>query len=271
MSTEHDQIALRGAGVTDTNRVRPVDLLFAIASGLALIAVWWVAVEIFDPPTYILPHPAAVFDELFLRRQLLLISFLATAKAAVLGLAISAVLGVFLGLVIARWEWVRAAVMPPLIATQSIPKVALAPVLVVALGFGIATKLVVVVLITFFPLVLGTVVGAQSVPRSTVLVAKSMGCRSLSYTRRIVLPTATPQLAAAFRLAASMSLIGALYAEFVGSSEGLGTVLLLAVGTADTVLAFATIIVVGVAGVIFYAGAVVIVRVATRGLGPLAS
>jgi ABC-type nitrate/sulfonate/bicarbonate transport system permease component len=123
--------------------------------------------------------------------------------------------------------------------------------------------MVVVVLITFFPIILGTVVGLESVTQSTMLLARSMGVRSLALYRYILFPTAAPYIAAAFRLGASLAVIGAIFAEFVGSTEGIGTKMMLAIGTHDTVLAFGALIVTAVAGILFYAVASAIAKAVT--------
>jgi len=161
----------------------------------------------------------------------------------------------------------RLILIKPIVAIQSIPKLALAPLFVVWLGFGALPKLIVTVLITFFPLVLATVVGVESVPLRTVHLTRSMGCRGPRFLRYLLLPSAAPYVAAAFRTSATLAVVGALVAEFVGAEKGLGNYLLIASGNRDTEGAFGAILVVAVMGIIFYAGASLLARVATMRLG----
>lgn len=243
-----------------------MSLLLPIMSMASILVVWFAIVAVFDIAEYILPSPDAVFSSMLENRSSLFEEGIATAWVAAVGLLISVALGVPLGLAIARYRVIRRILMPPIVAVQSIPKVALAPLFVAWLGFGAAPKLIIVVLIAFFPLTLATVVGVESITLTTSYLARSIGCRSLSLIRYIWLPAAAPYVAAAFRTAATLAVVGTLVAEFVGSAEGLGNLLLIASGNRDTTLAFAAIVTVGVLGMLFYSGAAVLVRVTTSRL-----
>lgn len=233
-----------------------------------LLLLWWLAMIVLEPASYVLPPPDKVLGRLLSDRTLLIENAITTGKIAIYGLFASTIVGVAFGFIIARWQVMRAVLMPPIVAIQSIPKVALAPLFIVWFGFGAMPKILVAVLVTFFPLLLATVVGVDSVSRNTVHLARSMGCRSTSLLRFILMPSAAPHIAAAFRLAATLALVGALVAEFVGSTGGLGNVLLIASGNRDTELAFATILVTAGLGIALYSGAVVISNLATRTLNP---
>ena len=244
------------------------DVFLPLASLVLVVGVWWAAVKVFQLPLYLLPSPEVVFSRIRQEWLVLLTNSVATAQVAVAGLLCSLILGVSLGLVIARSGWARALLMPTILATQSVPKIALAPLLVVWLGFGPQPKLIVVLLITFFPIILGTIVGVQTVSLSMILLARSMGMKSWSLYRHIILPSAAPYIAASFRLASSQAIIGALFAEFVGSNIGLGNLLLVAIGTNDTVLAFAAVVVTSAVGLIIYLGATTLARLATIRVNP---
>jgi len=249
-------------------RLGILDLLLPVVSFLMLIAVWWGAVEIFDIAPYFLPSPDVVAERIIDDRELLAENARATASVALLGFGIAIVLGISLGILIARYLWARALLMPAILATQSVPKIALAPLLIVWFGFGTLPKLIVAVMITFFPIVLGTIVGIESVPKSALRMARSMGCSGSSLLWRVLLPFAAPHIATAVRLSATLALIGALFAEFVASEDGLGTVILIANGAQDTALTLAAIVVISVLGIIFYVGASLMTRLATWRLGP---
>jgi NitT/TauT family transport system permease protein len=233
-----------------------------------MFALWAITVAVFNFPRYVIPKPVDVFRRMWEERHQLFDNGAATSEIAAAGLVLSLAIGVSVGLVIGRWRIARRILMPPIVAIQSIPKVALAPLFVVWLGFGSLPKLIITVLITFFPLVLATVVGVESVPLRTVHLVRSMGCRGLRFLRHLVLPSAAPYVASAFRTSATLAVVGALVAEFVGSEKGLGNYLLIASGNRDTEGAFGAILVVAVLGIIFYAGASVLTRVATMHLGP---
>lgn len=235
---------------------------------LLLLVVWSLAMVILEPAKYILPPPDEVFGRLVDDQELLIEHALLTGKIAVAGLFASTIFGVMFGFVIARWNLMKAVLMPPIVAIQSIPKVALAPLFIVWFGFGDVPKILVAMLVTFFPILLATIVGVDAVGTNTIHLARSMGCRSISFVQYILMPSVAPHVAAAFRLSATLALVGALVAEFVGSTGGLGNVLLIASGNRDTELAFATILVTAAVGIILYSAAVLITNLGTRGLNP---
>jgi NitT/TauT family transport system permease protein len=248
-------------------RRRPADVLLPVGVLAAVFVAWWMVVELFQIPRYVIPPPGAVLTTMIDGRADLLANAAATAVIAGLGLLLSLAVGVPTGLLIVQWRLARRLLMPPIVAIQSLPKVALAPLFVAWLGFGVMPKLMMTVLVTFFPLTLATIVGVESITLSTVHLARSMGCRSGRFLRYVVLPAAAPYIGAAFRTSATLAVVGALVAEFVGSASGLGNLLLLASGNRDSTLAFAAILTVAVLGVMFYASSAILVRVATVRLG----
>jgi NitT/TauT family transport system permease protein len=258
-----------GGDATDTPRSHRswVPLLLPIITFMGVLALWWALVTIFNIPRYIVPSPGSVFSSMAENRTELITNAWATGHIAALGLMLSFLIGVPVGIVVARFRVARRVLMPPIVALQSLPKVALAPLFVAWLGFGMAPKLIITVLITFFPLTLSTIVGVESITISTAFLAQSMGCRSVAFLRYIQLPSAAPYIAAAFRTSATLAVVGALVAEFVGSINGLGNLLLIASGNRDTTLAFGAILTVALLGVVFYVGAAVLARAATSRLG----
>jgi NitT/TauT family transport system permease protein len=263
--TQDEIIPTIDAAKTRTQSV--IQLVLPIVSLGVVVTLWWVAVLIFDIPSYIVPAPGSVFSSMAENRTELVTQAWATGRIAALGLLLSFVIGVPLGIAVARYRMARRLLMPPIVALQSLPKVALAPLFVAWLGFGVAPKLIITVLITFFPLMLSAIVGAESITISTGYLARSMGCRSVAFLRYIQLPSAAPFIAAAFRTSATLAVVGALVAEFVGSIDGLGNLLLIASGNRDTTLAFGAILTVAILGVLFYVGAAALARAATLRLG----
>jgi NitT/TauT family transport system permease protein len=244
-----------------------LELAFPVVSFAVVLVAWAAVVAIFSVPRYVIPSPASVASSVAEHRSDLVAATGATAWVALVGLLVSVVVGIPTGLVVARWPLVRRLLMPPLVAIQSLPKVALAPLFVAWLGFGAGPKLVITVLITFFPLTLATIVGVESVLTTTIDVARSMGCRGRRFLSFVLMPSAAPYIAAAFRTSATLAVVGTLVSEFVGSANGLGNLLLIASGNRDTPLAFGAILTVAVLGIVFYVGAGVISRLATIRLG----
>lgn len=245
-----------------------VEILVPVVLLVLAFVAWGAVVAVFDFPRYVLPKPTEVLRRLWDERLPLGESAIATFTIAAVGLVLSVMIGIPVGLAIGRWRLIRRILMPPIVAIQSIPKIALAPLFVVWLGFGAAPKLIIAVLITFFPLVLATVVGVETVPLRTAHLARSMGIRGPSFLRYVLVPSTAPYFVAAFRTSATLAVVGALTAEFVGSEKGLGNYLLIASGNRDTEGAFAAILVVAVGGIVFYAGASLLAKLATVRLGP---
>jgi NitT/TauT family transport system permease protein len=243
-------------------------LLLPLAGLILVFAVWSGVYWILRPPAYVLPAPLDILGRVVDARELLLESSGMTARVALIALAVSSALGIPLGIAVARWRLIRATVMPPIVAIQSVPKIALAPLMVAWFGFGTLPQVVVAVLVTFFPLMLAAIVGVDTIPRNTIFVARSMGYRGPRLLRYIVLPAIAPHVAAAFRMSATLALVGAIVAEFVGSSGGLGNAMMVAMGVRDMELVFAALIATALLGVLLYSAASVITWGLTRGMNP---
>lgn len=266
--SDRARIALSQATGEESVRRSRLDPLLPVISFAVVLVAWWAIVGLFSIPPYIIPSPAAVAASMAENRSSLLSAAWATGTVALIGLGTAVVIGIPTGLLIARWPLARRLLMPPLVAIQSLPKVALAPLFVAWLGFGLGPKLLITVLITFFPLTLATIVGVESVSVSTVHLARSMGCSGRRFLSYILLPTAAPYIGAAFRTSATLAVVGTLVSEFVGSANGLGNLLLIASGNRDTALAFAAILTVAILGVVLYVGAAAAARLASVRLGP---
>ena len=250
-------------------RMRPVleSLLFPLVTLAVAIAIWELVIVVFDLPAYVLPHPGEVFERIGTDRELLWENAVATGKIAALALVISAVGGVLLGLVIGWYRTMRQLFMPLLVALQSLPKIALAPIFIAWLGFGTLPKLLIAVLITFFPITLAVIVGVESIPAKVVLLSRSTGLAGTAFVRKILLPSIAPYAVASLTIVATLAVVGAIVAEFIGSQDGLGNVLLLASGNRDVPLVFAAIIVTALLGIVFYAAATLAGRLLTLRLG----
>lgn len=256
-------------GASARRRVRSVagSLVWPLVTLAVAIGVWELVIVVFTLPAYVLPHPGEVFERIRTDREILWQNALATGKIAALALVFSAITGVLLGLVIGWFRTIRQLFMPLLVALQSMPKIALAPIFVAWLGFGTLPKLLIAVLITFFPITLAVIVGVESIPATVVLLSRSTGLAGAAFVRKIMLPAVAPYAMSSLTIAATLAVVGAIVAEFVGSQNGLGNVLLLASGNRDVPLVFAAIVVTALLGIVFYVAAALVGWLCTLRLG----
>ena len=237
--------AARSDGATPTP-VRPrstnrlgewgANLAAPTLAGLAALVVWWAIVRIFEIPDYLLPAPQAVAARIVKEWPVLVKHGSYTLLSVLTGFVSAVVIGVPLAFGIVLSRSMERVAMPFLVMSQTIPKVAIAPILVVWLGFGILPKIAIVFLISFFPIVVSTVVGLKSVETDMIDLVRSMGARTLKIMLRVRGPSALPQMFAGFKIAVCLAVVGAIVGEFVGSDRGLGYLLLTSTGTLDGTL-----------------------------------
>lgn len=188
----------------------------------ALVAAWWAVTEFFAVQAFVLPSPqqvAAVFVE---QGGYLYRSSRTTLVEAGLGYAVAALLGLSIGTVLASWPPLARATLPTLVGLDAIPKIALAPVLLVWLGFGWAPKVVIVVATCLLPLVLATMGGLTSIPAEYVELARSLSASWWQKLAKVRFPFALPRIFVGLKTAAPLSVIGAVVSEFFGATAGLG-------------------------------------------------
>lgn len=184
--------------------------------------IWQWTVILLHVPTFILPGPADIWHAAWGNRALLLGNAVPTTEIAVLGFIVAVVAGILLALAIHLSRVVELALYPLIIASQAVPVLALAPVMLVVLGFTIAPKLIIVALICFFPITVNTVDGLRAVDPDLIRMMRTLGADRLAILREAELPGALPYLFSGAKVAVTFSVIGALYSEYVGSTEGLG-------------------------------------------------
>ena len=215
--------------------------LLAIAAALLL---WEGAVRLTGLPPYLLPGPVAVGRALWAYRAELGPAALLTAGETLAGLAIGAALGITVACAMAAWPRLGRALSPALIVSQTIPVFALAPILTLWLGFGLAPKIAMVVLIVFVPVAQALHDGLVAPPLAQLDVARTMGAGRWSELRHLRFPAALPRLASGLRLGAIYAPVGAVIGEWVGGARGLGALMIQANGRMKTDLMFAALIVV---------------------------
>ncbi len=207
---------------TRARRRRAVDGALVLGLLALLVVAWQAYVRVFDVPPYLLPPPSDVWHAFTEIRGTLPGHITATVTAAVLGLGVGAVVAVGLAVVIASVPIVRRVLLPLLVVSQSIPMVVVAPLLIVWLGFGLAPKVAVVALIVFFPVVVSTVAGIDATDRDLVDLVRSMGAGRARLLRSVQVPAALPSFFAGLQVSAAYAMLGAVIAEWMGASEGLG-------------------------------------------------
>lgn len=193
---------------------------------VVILGVWQLVVVMFDMPSFILPAPVDVLDKLLTRYDVLLKHSWVTAQEILLGLALGLSMGLLFALQMLMFEPLKRWLLPILIASQAIPVFAIAPVLMLWLGYGIASKVVMAAIIIFFPVTTCCYDGLRNTPTGYLDLAKTMGASKWQLLRHIQLPAALPTLASGIRVAVVIAPIGAVVGEWVGSSEGLGYLML---------------------------------------------
>ena len=216
---------------------------------IAMVGLWWAVVEIFKIPAYLLPGPKAVFARLIADAGLLWTHSQVTLTEIVLGFGITIVTAIPLGLLIALSPLSKQLVYPPIMLMQLVPKIAVAPLFLVWLGFGIESKVLLTVLLTFFPLLIASISGFQILDDRLLYLTKSMGATGWQTFRFLRFPAALPVIFSGLKTSATIAATAAIVAEFVGANKGLGYVLLRGTSTMDIELVFAVLVVLTLIGV----------------------
>ncbi|WP_240341968.1 ABC transporter permease [Arthrobacter sp. Alg241-R88] len=217
---------------------------------LAILVAWAAVVELFKIPAYLLPGPIAVFERLFSDASSLWTHTQSTLVVIVIGLLLSIVIGIPLGLVIALSRTAKQLLYPQVMILQLVPKIAVAPLLLVWLGFSINTKIGLVILITFFPLLMASISGFRILDDRLLYLTRSMGATRWQTFWFLRFPAALPVIFSGIKTSATIAITGALVAEFLGSNSGLGYALLRASGAMDTEYMFAILVILTIIGVI---------------------
>lgn len=231
---------------------------------IALVAAWEGAVRLFDTQPYILPAPVRVWDAFLDIRGTLPAHTRTTMTEAVIGLAWAALVGVALAALIASVPLVRRVLYPLLVVSQTIPMIALAPLLIVWFGFGMTPKVLVVALVGFFPIVVSTVDGLTGADGDMIALVRSMGANRWQVLRQVRIPAAVPAFFAGLKIAAAYAVTGAVVGEWVGtsSSTGLGLLITRSQASYRTDRLFVAIAVIALASVLLFAAVQLLFRIA---------
>jgi len=216
---------------------------------VAMVALWWGAVEVFSIPAYLLPGPGPVFSRLIRDAGMLWTHSQVTLIEILLGFGLTIVTAIPLGLLIALSALAKQIVYPPIMLMQLVPKIAVAPLFLVWLGFGLESKVLLTILMTFFPLLLASISGFMILDDRLLYLTKSMGASSFDTFRYLRFPAALPVIFSGIKTSATIAATAAIVAEFVGANKGLGYVLLRGTSTMDIELVFAVLVVLTLVGI----------------------
>ena len=237
-------------------RIAPL-LVFA-----ALFALWEGAVHLTGVKEYLLPPPSKVWTEFLKRHDTVMASAWVTTQEIIAGYLLAIVVSIPLALTVAYSRFVETAIYPVVVFLQIIPKIAIAPLFIIWFGFGFTPKLLIVFLLSFFPIVVASIAGFKSVDPEITDFARTTGADEWKMFIKIRLPQALPDIFTGLKVGAALSATAAVVAEFVASDRGLGYLLLQYNGNLETPMVFAVIVLLSLIGLAVYYVVEIVERIA---------
>lgn len=227
------------------------DYLMSWGGFLILLAIWEMAVRIFKIPNFILPPPSAIFYSLYygLKSGLFVEHFFVTAFQTLVGFFLAAFFGIGIGALVAQFRIIERTVYPWVVALQTLPKIAIAPLIIIWAGYGIQSKIVIVALVSVFPILVNTIVGLKSCDQGKIDLMRSLGATKWETFRLVRLPNALPFIFAGLNVAVVLAILGSIVGEFVGSKAGLGNLILEANFQFNVAQMFAILVILGLFGI----------------------
>ncbi|MGE3709650.1 MAG: ABC transporter permease [Hyphomicrobiaceae bacterium] len=242
------------------NAKRAHDAIYPVVGVAVIVAIWQGYTQLFNVSQIVLPSPADILFASIEHFDLLLQETWPTFLESLLGFALALAIGIPLAVCVANSHILNLTLYPILIATQSVPKVAIAPIILVWFGLGMESKLAIAFLVAFFPVVVDTAAGLRSTPSGLLELARSLRATPLQIFRTVQFPAALPFIFAGAKVAVTLAVIGAVIGEFVGSVGGLGNLLLTANSQLDSPLAWAALLWLSALGIVLFAAVVLIER-----------
>ena len=228
------------------------DNLISLIGFAVLVCAWELAIYLFEIPDYILPAPSAIAKSLYngFASGIFVYNLWITAIQTLAGFFLAAILGTALGAVVAQFELVERVVYPWLVALQALPKIAIAPLIIIWAGYGISSKVIIVALVAIFPVLVNTIMGLKSCDQGKLDLMRALGAGRWETFRSVRLPNALPFIFAGLNVAIVLAILGSIVGEFVGSKAGLGNLILEANFQFDVARIFAVLVILGAFGVI---------------------
>jgi NitT/TauT family transport system permease protein len=228
---------------------------------IGLVALWQVLVQHFQIPGWLLPAPSAIAQAMIEWRSELIVHSAVTLYETLVGFALSIAISIPLAVAIVYSPLLQNTIYPLLLAMQSTPKVAIAPLLALWIGFGAAPKIIVVFLVCFFPIIVATASGLTAVPAPLIDLIRSLSATQLQTFVKIRFPTAMPHIFVGLKIAITFAVIGAVIGEFVGSENGLGYLILVSTSQSRTPLAFGALVLLTIISIVLYYGVALVERI----------
>jgi NitT/TauT family transport system permease protein len=241
--------------------ISKTDIGTATFSILATLAVWEALLWVFPIPSFIIPAPSLIFAEAVTRYQLYLYHSWVTFYEMVIGFLLAALVGIVLSVVIVYSRVIRNMIYPQIVVLQIVPKVAIAPLLLIWAGYGMTSKVLLALLISFFPIVVNMVTGLVAIEKELLELCRILHAGRWQEFSKVRLPNALPYLFSSLKVASTLAVIGAVIGEFVGGSEGLGHLIIIANTEMRTSMSFVSLFSLSILGFLLYGIVVLAERV----------
>lgn len=228
------------------------DIVISIISAASFVLFWELAVRLWHIPVLVLPAPSEIAAEGYQRFGLYFGHSWVTLYETVLGFLLAAVIGVILSVGIVYSRVLKSAIFPLIVALQIVPKVAIAPLLLIWAGYGISSKVLLALLIAFFPIVVNMVTGLAAVEEELLELCRILQANRWKEFIKVRLPNALPYLFSSLKVASTLAVIGAVIGEFVGGDAGLGYLIIISNTEMRTSMAFVSIVSLSVIGLVLY-------------------
>jgi NitT/TauT family transport system permease protein len=226
-----------------------------------VLLIWHFGVVLLGIKEFILPTPWAAFKTLFEPKYRWSFNFLATFYEVVGGFILSAVVGVVLGVAIVWSEWLKRTILPFLVFVNTLPKIAVAPLFLVWFGYGILPNILIVILISFFPMVINTATGLVAVEEDLLDLVSYLHATKWQKLRLIQLPNSLPYVFSGLKITSTTAVVGAIIGEFIASDKGLGSVIISSQTTLSTPAIFGSLILITIIGMGLFWGVEVLEKV----------
>jgi NitT/TauT family transport system permease protein len=228
---------------------------------VAVLLVWHFGVILFGVKEFILPSPLAAVKSIFQAKYRWPMNFMATFYEVVGGFLVSGLVGVILGVAVVWSEGLKRTILPFLVFVNSLPKIAVAPLFMIWFGYGILPNILIVFLISFFPVVINTATGLEAVEEDLLDLVRCLHATKMQKLMKIQLPNSLPYIFSGLKIAATTAVTGAIVGEFVASDKGLGSVIISSQTTLATPVIFGSLILITVIGMALFAFVGVMERV----------
>lgn len=219
---------------------------------VTMLLVWHFGVVLLGVKEFILPTPLAAVQTLFQAKFRWPSNFMATFYEVVGGFIVSALVGVILGIAIVWSDWLKRTILPFLVFVNSLPKIAVAPLFMIWFGYGILPNILIVFLISFFPVVINTATGLVAVEEDLLDLVRCLHATKWQRMRKVQLPNSLPYIFSGLKIAATTAVTGAIVGEFVASDKGLGSVIIASQTTLATPVIFGSLILITIIGMVLF-------------------